>query len=147
MKRSYLYTGIVTLMVALLFGIVAALTNTKLESLLWGFTGGALGGGGSILWKYFYWSRPKNKNKYEERLENETIELQDERKEKLRNQSGRYAYIWGLAITGAAIVIFSVLGALEIIQHTRVLILYLCGYVLFQYVIGIVIFRHLNKKY
>lgn len=147
MKKSNFFTGIAVLLIGALFGIIAGFTDTKLESLFWGFAGGGLGGGGSLLWKYFYWTRPNNKTRYKERLENEAIELHDERKERFRNQSGRYAYILGLITVCISIMIFSVLDSLGIIQHTRVLILYLGGYEVFQYIAGVLIFRYLNKKY
>jgi hypothetical protein len=147
MKKSYLYTGITYLLIGLLIGMIAGISNTKLESLLWGFAGAGVAGGGLGLWKYFYWTRPKNKIRYQECLENETIELRDERKEKFRNQSGRYAYILGLVTICISIVIIWMLESLEIIHHTKILILYLYGYFVFQYIVGIIIFRHLNKKY
>lgn len=147
MKKSNFFTGIAYLIVGIFFGIIAGLTDTKLESLLWGFTGGGLGGGSMLLWKYFYWNCPNNKDKYAQRLEHESIELHDERKEKFRNQSGRYAYILGLITVCISIVIFSVLDALEIVQHTKALVLYLGVYLIFQYVAGVLIFRHLNNKY
>lgn len=147
MKKNYFFTGIVCLAIGILFGIITWLTDTKLESILWGFTGGGLGGGGMLLWKYFYWTRPNNKDKYTQRLENESIELHDERKEQFRNQSGRYAYILGLFTVSLSILVFSVLSSFEIIQHAKVLILYLAVYLVFQYVAGVLIFRYLNNKY
>lgn len=147
MKKSNLYTGITYLFMGLLFGVIAGFTNTKLESLIWGFAASGVGGGSVILWKYFYWTRPQNEIRYKERLENEFIELHDERKEKFRNQSGRYAYILGLITIWVSIVIFFVLESLQIIHHTRTLIIYLFGYLVFQYIAGIIIFRHLNNKY
>jgi hypothetical protein len=147
MKKSYLYTGITYLLIGLLIGMIAGFSNTKLESLLWGFAGAGVAGGIGGLGLYFYWTRPKNKIRYKEHLESETIELHDERKEKFRNQSGRYAYILGLVTICISIVIFSMLESLEIIHHTKILNLYLYGYFVFQYIAGIIIFRHLNKKY
>ena len=47
----------------------------------------------------------------------------------------------------ASIMIFSILGTLEIIDNARMIVLYLSGYLVFQIIIGIVIFRHLLKKY
>ena len=83
----------------------------------------------------------------QKKISNERIELHDELKEKIRDKSGRYSYIFGLIAISISIVIFSVLGALEIIDNSRIIVLYLGGYFLFQIVIGIVIFNHLLKKY
>ena len=95
----------------------------------------------------FYWTSPTNRNKYAERLENENIELHDERKEKFRDKSGRYAYLLGLVVISFSIVLFSVLGNLEIITNSKLIILYLGGYLIFQYIAGVVIFRHFNNRY
>jgi positive regulator of sigma E activity len=80
-------------------------------------------------------------------LENENIELHDERKEKFRDKSGRYAYLLGLVVISFSIVLFSVLGSLEIITNSKLIILYLGGYLVFQYIAGVVIFRHFNNRY
>ena len=68
-------------------------------------------------------------------------------KSKLRDKSGRYAYAIGLMTVSISIIIFSLLGQLEIIDNSRLIVLYLSGYLVFQIVIGIVIFKQLLKKY
>lgn len=146
MKKSNLYIGIIYLLIGILFGVIVSFTNTNFDSLLFGLAGGGVGGGSLLLLKYFYWTHPNNQARYKKRIENEAIELHDERKEKFRNQSGRYAYILGLIIICISIIIFSVLNTSGIIQHTKILILYLGGYLVFQYIAGIVIFNYLNKK-
>ena len=99
-----------------------------------------------MLFRYFYWSAPKNQKRYEEKLAREQIELHDELKIQLRDKSGRYAYLLGLAVLTVSIVIFSILGSLKLVEsHT--IILYLAWYLLFQLVAGIVIFRLLMKRY
>ena len=100
-----------------------------------------------MLWKYYYWTRPENKDKYKEKTQNENIELKDERKEKLRDKSGRYAYILGLIVLSISVVVFSILGSLEIIDNSDLIVIYLSGLTVFQYIIGIIIYRHLSKKY
>lgn len=127
--------------------VVAILTDSRLDSLLFGFDGAGIGSGAMMIYKYFYWSKPENRERYAEKISNERIELHDELKEKIRDKSGRYSYIFGLIAISISIVIFSVLGALEIIDNSRIIVLYLGGYFLFQIVIGIVIFNHLLKKY
>jgi len=100
-----------------------------------------------MLWKYYYWSRPENKARYLEKVENEDIEMNDERKIILRDKSGRYAYIIGLIVSVISIVIFSIMGNLNIIENYKLIIVYLSGFVIFQYLIGILIFNQLSKKY
>lgn len=96
---------------------------------------------------YFYWSSPKNKERYEERLENERIEQHDELKTKIRDRAGRYTYSLGLLVVCFSILVFGILGALEVIDNARMIVLYLGGYLLFQVIAGIVIFNKLMKKY
>ena len=40
-----------------------------------------------------------------------------------------------------------ILGALEVIDNARMIILYLSGYLMFQIITGIIIFNKLMKKY
>lgn len=147
MKKGYFLTGAIQLLIGVLCGICALYLDTKISSLLLGFCGVGVGGGIMLLWKYFYWTRPQNKSRYEERSEKEKIELNDERKEGFRDKSGRYAYILGLVITVVSIVVFLVLGALEMVANTKIIVGYLSGYLVFQYIVGILIFNYLNKKY
>lgn len=89
----------------------------------------------------------KNKERYEQRLENERIEQHDELKTKIRDRAGRYAYILGLLVISFSILVFGILGALDVIANTRIIVLYLGAYLLFQVIAGIVIFNMLMKKY
>ena len=45
--------------------------------------------------RYFYWSRPQNRQRYQEKRERERIEQHDERKEKLLDRAGRMPMRWG----------------------------------------------------
>lgn len=73
--------------------------------------------------------------------------MHDERKTILRDKSGRYAYIIGLIVISVSIVIFSIIGSLNIIENSKLIITYLAGFLVFQFIIGILIYNHLNKKY
>lgn len=147
MKKSNLATGIVYLLAGILLLITACRTDSVLGSLLFGFAGAGIGPGIMMIYKYFYWSAPKNRARYQELLENEKIEQNDELKIKLRDKSGRYAYLCGLMVLSVSMVVFSILGKLGIIDNPRMLILYLGGYLVFQIVIGIAFFNHLLKRY
>ncbi len=147
MKKNNLFVGILYFLVGVACLLIGWLFETKLESLLFGFASGSICGGAVMLWKYYYWTRPENRTKYLEKTENETIELNDERKTKLRDKSGRYAYIIGLLVISVSIVLFSILGSLDIIKNSRLIILYLGGLLVFQYMIGLVIYNHLSNKY
>ena len=78
MKKSNLITGILYVLFGVACLIVALLIETKLEGILWGFAGAGIFPGIMMICKYFYWSSPKNKERYEERLVNERIEQHDE---------------------------------------------------------------------
>lgn len=147
MKKSNLVCGIVYTLVGVIFLMVAFLTDTKLDSILFGLAGAGIAPGLLMIYKYFYWSSPKRSQKYQEMLENERIELHDELKEKIRDKSGRYTYILGLIITSAAILVFSILGNLELVENSRMIVLYLSGYFVVQIIVGIAIFNYLLKKY
>lgn len=147
MKKSNLIVGILYLIAGIACLLAALFTESKLNSLLFGFSGAGIGPGLLMICKYFYWTSPKNRGRYQERLENERIELHDELKEKVRDKSGRYAYVLGLFVISISMVVFSVLGALEIIDYSRMIVLYLGGYMIFQIVAGIVIFNRIIKKY
>lgn len=147
MKKGYLIEGVVFLIGGLILLGVALLTDTVLDSLLFGFASGAACAGLVGICRYFYWKAPANAGKYQEKLAEEKIELQDELKVKLRDRSGRYAYVLGLAVISASMAVFSILGKLEIVGGSRVIVLYLGGYLVFQIVAGNMIYRHLLKKY
>ena len=146
-QKSNLITGILYVLFGVACLIVALLIETKLEGILWGFAGAGIFPGIMMICKYFYWSSPKNKERYEERLENERIEQHDELKTKIRDRAGRYTYSLGLLVVCFSILVFGILGALEVIDNARMIVLYLSGYLLFQVIAGIVIFNKLMKKY
>ena len=147
MKKSNLIAGVAYVLVGVACLIVALLTETKLEGILWGFAGAGVLPGIMMIGKYFYWSSPKNKERYEERLENGRIEMHDELKTKVRDKAGRYTYILGLFVISISIFAFSILSALGIMENARMLLLCLSGYLLFQVIAGIVIFNQLMKQY
>ena len=68
-------------------------------------------------------------------------------KTKIRDRAGRYTYSLGLLVICSSILVFGILGALEAIDHARMIVLYLSGYLLFQVIAGIIIFNKLMKKY
>ncbi|MGI6643740.1 MAG: hypothetical protein ACOX3V_07095 [Bacillota bacterium] len=147
MKKGNLIAGMLYVIFGTACLVVALLIETELEGYLWGFAGAGIGPGVVMIIRYFYWSSPKNIARYEERSENEEIEMHDELKTKVRDRAGRYTYILGLLVVSFSILVFGILGALDIIDSVRMIVLYLSGYFLFQVIAGIVIFNNLMKKY
>lgn len=145
MKKSNLVIGIIYLLLGLVCLFVSLTTNSKLDSILFGFTGAFIGPGLYLIAKYCYYA--KHQAAYKAKTEREQIELNDELKEKLRNKSGRYAYLLGLLVIGAAVPLFVILERLELIKSNLVFIIFLFGYLIFQIAGGLVIYRILAKKY
>ena len=90
MKKSKLFLGITYLIsgiVSLIFAIMS--NNDSVSGLLSGLAGAGIVPGIGIICSYIYWSRPKNKEKYEEIMKKEKINLLDERNERIRDKSGR----------------------------------------------------------
>lgn len=147
MKKGYLIESIVFLLGGAILLAAALLTDTVLDSLLVGFASGAICAGMVNICRYFYWKAPRNAGRYQERLEAEKIEMHDELKVKLRDRSGRYAYVLGLGVICISIVVFSILGQMELIGNSRLIVLYLGGYLVFQIAVWNVIYRRMLKKY
>jgi len=149
MKKSNLLFGVGMVAVGIVFLLTALLWDTPLRSLLYGFAGAFTAPGIIQIGKYIKWTRPKNVPIYRERLEQERIDLRDERKSMLRDRSGRYAYVFGLAVLTAAVLVFSILEMLGIIGKAegRLITLFLAFDLIVQYLAGIVFYQMLAKRY
>lgn len=145
MKKNYLNEGMKLLLVGICLVLAAAFSETAVDGLLWGFAGGALGPGIARIIQHFYWSAPKNQVRYQEMKEQADINLHDELNEKLRDKSGRIAYL--IVIICISEVVFSILGKAGIISNHKLIVLYLFVLLLVQIVIGKVAYRQLRKKY
>jgi len=147
MKKSNLITGISYVAIGIIFLLLALSFESKLDSIFFGFAGAGIVPGIIMVSKYVYWNKPANRERYQEKIESEKIELYDELKVKLRDRSGRYAYGIGLITICISIAVFSILDKLQILNNTRIIVLYLGAYLISQIIIGIVIYRRLLKKY
>ena len=145
MKRSNIIYGLTCIILSGISLYIAIIFDpNKMSGVFYGLTG-ALGVGGIVsIAQYFYWKR--HNEKYEEKLEIERIEQQDELKQKLRDKSGRYAYLIGMSITALSIMAHSLLGVLNIMD-TEYIVIYLSIYLISQLFIGIIVFHHLLRKY
>ena len=146
MKKTELIWGFVYMLSGLACLLAAMFTDSRLDGFLFGFSGAGLGPGLIMIFRYFYWNSEKNREKYRELLENARIERNDELKERLRDKSGRRAYILGIFIVCLSILVFSLLDALGIMEG-RLMVIYLGGYLAVQLAAGIIIFNRLLKKY
>lgn len=148
MKRlkNYLYLGIVYFFVGITFLVIELNFETKSDGMLYLFAFAGFLYGGLSLFKYFYWSRPKNKDKYYEKVEERNIEIDDERKTILRDKSGRYTYNIGLSVISAIIILLTIIHSFNNIANYNLMILILGGYGTSQYIIGVLIYNYLSKK-
>lgn len=147
MKKSNFWAGLIFVLLGAGLIVLDFVWPTPLGSLMWGFGGGAIGGGAAMLGKYWKWSRPENAAAYQEKLEQERVELLDERKEMLRSRAGRYAYLFGMGLCALSMVLFSILGKLGLVENPRLMVLFLAAFLLLQYAAGIFFYRRLSAKY
>ncbi|MFR3684552.1 MAG: hypothetical protein ACLTXM_05870 [Enterococcus sp.] len=146
MKKSMLYTGFVYFFVGIISLVIALTTAYPLESLLWGITGAGIATGIRLLGKYYYWTKPEHKAEYDARLQNEAIQLKDERKVMLRDKSGRLAYIAMMLLQLILTFIFSILSMLEYFYpFSRYACIGMSILLIIQYIFGIVAYRRLSK--
>lgn len=145
MKKNNLIFGLIYIILAGVFLYPAIFYDgNKMAGIFWGMTG-ALGGNGIfIIIRYFYWKN--NKEKYQEKLELEQIEQQDELKQKIRDKAGKYTYLIGMVIIAISIMVYSVLGMLDI-MNTEHIVIYLSAYLISQVFIGVIVFNRILKKY
>lgn len=146
MKKSNLWWALGFMAAGAALFLTGLLWTTRLSSILCGIGGGSLFNGATQLWRYVKWTRPENAEVYRERLEQQRIDLHDERKEMLRNKAGRYAHVLGLAVCCIAIFVFSILGMLGVLEGWRAVVLSLGAYAVFQYGAGVVIYRRLEQS-
>lgn len=147
MKKNNLVTGIIYIIIGIICLAAALLTDSKLDSLLFGFTGAGIVPGIMMISKYFYWNSPNNIERYKENVESQNIELHDELKEKIRCKTAQYVYVLGLCVISVSIIVFAFLNSLEILENGNIFVLYLCAYMAFQIVSGHIIFNKIFKKY
>lgn len=147
MKKSNLFVGIGYVLFGIACLVAAVFTDSGLTGILCGFAGAGIGSGCMMLYRYFYWTSPKHAREYREKQEKEQIELHDELKEKLRDRAGRCTYLLGMMVAVVACFVVALLDSLQIIDNGATIALCLSGYLIFQYVAGVVIYRHLLKKY
>ena len=107
MKKSNWLCGIAYVVAGIIFLLIGIFTDTKLDSLMFGFAGAGIIPGMVMIYKYFYWNSPNNVERYKEKLEAENIELHDELKNEVRGMTARYVYVFGLCIISASIVLFT----------------------------------------
>lgn len=148
MKKSMLYTGIAYCTVGLCCLAAGLLTETWFDGMFWGLFGGLTAPGLMMLWKYFYWTRPKNREEYDRRLETERIEMHDERKVMLRDKSGRMVYVIMIGVYGVLMLAFSIcsMGG-WFMPFSRYAVFGLGILLVFQWLCGIAAYSWVSKRW
>ena len=146
MKKSYLYSGLVMAAAGVCFLLLALFTEYTLEPLLWGLFGGCFWAGIVSIVKYCYWSSPAHREEYVKRLETEHISLRDERKIMLRDKSGAVTYRLSLLVCALGAFAFSIASLLGT-PWARYVTTTLAILLIVQYVLGIIVYRRLEKRF
>lgn len=142
MKKSVLYSGIGYLLAGVACTSLQFFSSQfKYDYLIWGLGCGFIGSGLSLIYRYFYWSRPKNAPKYEAKMKEEQINLNDERKIMLRDKSGRIAYIITFGVLFVINMVFTYILRVDTYIFVTLWLL-----LIFMYVCGVVVFYYLDKK-
>ncbi|AVP65200.1 hypothetical protein C3B64_13435 [Clostridium botulinum] len=141
MKKSMLYTGIGYLICSITLILFVKLgPNVSFKGVIIGFASALILPGTIMIYKYIRWSKSQNIPIYEARIKEEQINLNDERKIRIRDKSGYITYTIMTWVLLFANLIFSAM------KIKTVVLVALWALWLFQYICGVVISKYLEKK-
>lgn len=146
MDKKHLASGIAMIGAGLLCLAIAFL-NARIQSLFCGLAGAGLGAGIAQTIKYFYWSKPERRGRYQEKMDNMKIIMEDERKEGLRFRTGWYMYLFTLIVLGLTSSAIQILGNYGVLEGTRWMVIFLGILFFAELILGWVLYRRLEKKY
>lgn len=118
-------------------------------SIFFGFAGVCFSVGMFMLYQYFHWKSPSKQEEYKEKIENETIELHDERKEMIRGKAARLSLLANWCLMSAIVVIVSLLGQFEVFpyEYAKPVIFGITIYWIISAIIMQIIYKFLCNKY
>ncbi|HGM3505745.1 TPA: hypothetical protein ACKOR7_000297 [Clostridioides difficile] len=146
MKKNMLYVGIVYFICGILLVLLATFTEFSFEAFIWGLSGAALGPGVCMIFQYMYWSKPEKAVEYEEKIKNQRIEMNDERRIMLRDKSGRITNQIMSYVFVILIFIVSILSVFSVVVISKWVLVVLGLLILFQFICGVVVYNKLDKK-
>ena len=128
-----------------IIGIVLLIVSFRLNdeyyrTLVFAMGIGLISAGAVNLAKFYYWQQPKRRLEYERKKEEAHINAIDERKVFLRAKAGQMAY----QIMFFLLLFISFL--LAVLRAEAWVIAMMYGLWLFQWIIGVVIFKRLEKR-
>ncbi len=146
MKKSNLITGIAYVLAGILFFWASSL-DTPFQSIFAGLAGAGLAPGIAMLIKYFYWNKPENRERYADKMDQERIELHDERKEIIRGKAARYQCLLTLGILALSVFLFQILEILGAVAESRIFIIYLGLLFFLELLLSRLLYRWVERKY
>ncbi|EQI10832.1 hypothetical protein [Clostridioides difficile] len=146
MKKNMLYLGIVYFICGILLVLLATFTEFSFEAFIWGLSGAALGPGICMIFQYMYWSKPERAVDYEEKIKNQRIEMNDERRIMLRDKAGRITNQIMSYVLVILIFIVSILSVFSVMVISKWVLVVLGLLILFQFICSVVVYNKLDKK-
>lgn len=146
MKKNMLYLGIVYFICGILLVLLATFTEFSFEAFIWGLSGAALGPGICMIFQYMYWSKPERAVDYEEKIKNQSIEMNDERRVMLRDKAGRITNQIMSYVLVILIFIVSILSVFSVMVISKWVLVVLGLLILFQFICSVVVYNKLDKK-
>ncbi|EMJ6828434.1 TPA: hypothetical protein SOL98_001017 [Clostridioides difficile] len=146
MKKNMLYLGIVYFICGILLVLLATFTEFSFEAFIWGLSGAALGPGICMILQYMYWSKPERAVDYEEKIKNQRIEMNDERRIMLRDKAGRITNQIMSYVLVILIFIVSILSVFSVMVISKWVLVVLGLLILFQFICSVVVYNKLDKK-
>ncbi|HBF4556949.1 hypothetical protein [Clostridioides difficile] len=146
MKKNMLYVGIIYFICGILLVLLATFTEFSFEAFIWGLSGAALGPGVCMILQYMYWSKPERAVDYEEKIKNQRIEMNDERRIMLRDKAGRITNQIMCYVLVILIFIVSILSVFSVMVISKWVLVVLGLLILFQFICVVVVYNKLDKK-
>ncbi|WP_343098832.1 hypothetical protein [Clostridioides difficile] len=146
MKKNMLYVGIIYFICGILLVLLATFTEFSFEVFIWGLSGAALGPGVCMILQYMYWSKPERAVDYEEKIKNQRIEMNDERRIMLRDKAGRITNQIMCYVLVILIFIVSILSVFSVMVISKWVLVVLGLLILFQFICSVVVYNKLDKR-
>ncbi len=143
--KNYLRNGIIYSCLGVIFLVLAFIFPDI--SIFVGFVGGCFGPAIMMFYKYFYWK--KRPTEYSAKIEDDSIELHDERKEMIRGKALRVSTLLNWCILSTFIIVVAFLGQFEVISEeiSRPIIIIIAIYWFVSILIMQIVYKYLSKKY
>lgn len=146
MKKNMLYVGIIYFICGILLVLLATFTEFSFEAFIWGLSGAALGPGVCMILQYMYWSKPERAVDYEEKIKNQRIKMNDERRIMLRDKAGRITNQIMCYVLVILIFIVSILSVFSVMVISKWVLVVLGLLILFQFICSVVVYNKLDKR-